>query len=450
MTDNSTFNFNAGSHSFYGMMKITVISGTPTVLGAILSPEFSDIFFAPIYTLPIMFECETSFTLRIKPIPNTNITFEEFKYYLPKDTPEGFNKLSTGVFHSPLIKGASTPIPVQKYVDRLASNDQPTSIFICGGKSTGKSTFSRFVSNRIINQQKKVAFLDLDPGQPEFSIPGCISLTILDDFCFKTPEHNTLNHVQKRVFFGCVSPSDNLDYFKACVSYLYSQVPDNMHLVINSFGWVQDLGFSIHKEIYQILKPKQTFVIHKPDETPAQICDRIFRYELQPRGGQYSISSKLHRELRIYTYFRRNQNYLSLQEPIQKPLSSIRIGFLASSVAPSECLTAINGSLVAFLNDERQFPRSRRLVQLIREVPVCECVGFGIVKAIDKENSMLYIATPEKVAEFNTIVMGPIHLPSQIFTDTIRSNASYLGIGLLEKVGASTEPLVLKKSTAFD
>lgn len=464
MGDSQDLNLNAGSHSFYGMMKITVLSGSPTVLGAILSPGFSDTFFAPIYNLPLMFECESAFSLRVTTIPSNFLTYPEFKYYLPKDIPEGFNKVLNGIFYSPIIKGISVPVPVQRFVDRVSSSYNPSTIMICGNKGAGKSTFTRYFINRLLNMEKKVACLDIDPGQPEFSIPGCLSLTYIDNFCFNNPEHNTIQVNQRRIYYGSITPSDNLDYFKACVSCLMQQFnaenteedadsnsKNDTFLVVNSFGWIQDLGFTIHQDlIKEIICPKQTIILHKPDEKPAPLADPMFRYEVQPKSGQISLTTKMFRDLRILGYFRRKQNYVSIQQPIEVNLRDIRIGFLTVYVPPSETLTAICGSIVALLNDERQFPRNKKLVSLLKSPPICSCNGFGFVRAVNKEKGILYIVTPEKDAIFNTILMGQVSVPSNFFTETLRCDPNYIGIGMLDKVGASTDPLMLKKETFLD
>jgi len=50
---------------------------------------------------------------------------------------------------------------------------------VCGGKGMGKSTFVRFLVNRSLPVFGEVVCLDLDPGQPEFTIPGCVSAVIV-------------------------------------------------------------------------------------------------------------------------------------------------------------------------------------------------------------------------------------------------------------------------------
>ena len=287
-----------------------------------------------------------------------------------------------------------------------------------------------------------------------------MSLTYIDNFCFNNPEHNTIQNKQIRIFYGSITPSDNLEYFKTCVSYLVDQFNTeiseeedsaNTFLVVNSFGWVQDLGFTIHQElINEIIHPNQVITLHRPEETPAPLADPMFRYEVQPKSGQISITPKMLRDLRILGYFRRKQNFVSIQQPIEANLREVRIGFLTVVVPPSETLTALCGSIVALLDDERQFPRSKRLVSLLKSPPICCCSGYGFIRAIDKDKGILYIVTPEKDAVFNTILMGQIAVPTNFFTETLRCDPNYIGIGILDKAGASTDPLMLKNATVFD
>lgn len=62
-------------------------------------------------------------------------------------------------------------------IDKIESK---TRLFVCGGKGTGKSTFLRYAVNKLLNSFKKVVYIDLDPGQPEFGVPGTISVTVVE------------------------------------------------------------------------------------------------------------------------------------------------------------------------------------------------------------------------------------------------------------------------------
>ena len=41
-----------------------------------------------------------------------------------------------------------------------------------GGKGVGKSTMLRYIANRLIQLHGQILWIDLDPGQAEFTLPG--------------------------------------------------------------------------------------------------------------------------------------------------------------------------------------------------------------------------------------------------------------------------------------
>lgn len=51
---------------------------------------------------------------------------------------------------------------------------------VCGGKGTGKSTLTRYLTHRLLSDESgRVLYLDLDMGQPETSPPGLVSLSLI-------------------------------------------------------------------------------------------------------------------------------------------------------------------------------------------------------------------------------------------------------------------------------
>lgn len=64
--------------------------------------------------------------------------------------------------------------------DFLASKALP-SVMVCGGKDTGKSTFASHLVNTLLNVHTKVAYMECDMGQPQFTPSGMVSLHILDE-----------------------------------------------------------------------------------------------------------------------------------------------------------------------------------------------------------------------------------------------------------------------------
>lgn len=73
----------------------------------------------------------------------------------------------------------------------MDSNNVPVMIYfsdntravVCGGKGVGKSTFLRVLTNCILSRQmtegRGVLILDFDPGQAEFTPPGCLAVVLV-------------------------------------------------------------------------------------------------------------------------------------------------------------------------------------------------------------------------------------------------------------------------------
>ncbi|KAG5536758.1 hypothetical protein RHGRI_024255 [Rhododendron griersonianum] len=74
----------------------------------------------------------------------------------------------------------------------------PPVALICGAKNSGKTTFSRHLLNILLQRYKRVAYLDTDVGQTEFTAPGCLSLTVVDKI---TPGANQLSQEHLKGLF---------------------------------------------------------------------------------------------------------------------------------------------------------------------------------------------------------------------------------------------------------
>ena len=63
-------------------------------------------------------------------------------------------------------------------MDAIASEVREGSsavIAVAGTKGIGKSGFARLMVNTLLNDHPRVAYLDTDLGQPEFTVPGELS-----------------------------------------------------------------------------------------------------------------------------------------------------------------------------------------------------------------------------------------------------------------------------------
>lgn len=74
----------------------------------------------------------------------------------------------------------------------------PERICNLGGKGVGKSTFGRWLINRILSSgsNEKVLYLDFDPGQTEFNPPGMLAVHVVSEPVFG-PNFSHLKHPEK-------------------------------------------------------------------------------------------------------------------------------------------------------------------------------------------------------------------------------------------------------------
>lgn len=133
------------------------------------------------------------------------------------------------------------------------------SVLVVGPKSSGKSTFARILTNSLLSTRahKSCFYLDLDPGQPEFSPPGLVSLVeVKIPVLGPTYTHPlSLDSQDSRMIrqhaIASTSFKDDPDHFMACALDLYNHAlklrkrHPGVPLIINSCGWVTGTGASV-------------------------------------------------------------------------------------------------------------------------------------------------------------------------------------------------------------
>ncbi|KAK1831270.1 hypothetical protein QBC39DRAFT_307446 [Podospora conica] len=161
-------------------------------------------------------------------------------------------------------------------------------LFLCGPKSSGKSTFGKLLANRLVTDQgenrKKpwstVAVLDLDPGQPEFGPPGVISLNKLSSpnlspsFC-----HPALAPTQGQLrvhAIAAITPAQDPEHFIEATLDLFAHYRTHLSqcpLIINTPGWIQGTGLDILSSLVKSIHP--TEVIYMSLDGPDESVDTL-------------------------------------------------------------------------------------------------------------------------------------------------------------------------------
>ncbi|KAI4329579.1 hypothetical protein MLD38_027952 [Melastoma candidum] len=320
----------------------------------------------------------------------------------------------------------------------------PPVALVCGPQNSGKSTFSRHLLNVLLRRYKRVAYLDPDVGQPEFTPPGLLSLTIVEkpisDMkrpCLKTPE--------RCLFFGDTSAKRNPDLYLECMFALsdYYQLKchsqnctvDEMPLIVNTPGWVKGIGYNVLVRMLKRLPITHVVKINISAENKnipsgkfwldGDGNDSIQLIEIEPprqdhlnRSILTAKDGSLIRDVRLLAYFRQcfpsNSDITKIKElaralaalpPYEVPIASIKIKHLHMQVPRREVFYSLNGSIVglgvsSMGTDDLPFS-----------------VGLGIVRGIDLMKGLLYVITPiplQILEEVDILLQGFIETPTSL------------------------------------
>ncbi|XP_009631975.1 polynucleotide 5'-hydroxyl-kinase NOL9 isoform X1 [Nicotiana tabacum] len=326
-----------------------------------------------------------------------------------------------------------------------STTSPPPVAFVCGPKNSGKTTFSRLLLNVLLQRYKKVAYLDTDVGQTEFTPPGLLSLTTIDKItsdlsipCLKTPE--------RCFFFGDISSKRDPKTYLAYIFALYDhyrrtyllnngESPGNagVPLVINTTGWVKGIGYDILVDILKYISPTHVvkicisaesknlpagaFWVDDGDAAVATLIEvNSARQDSFNRSVLVQKDARLLRDLRVMAYFRQCfpsdmqittikelSRALAAHPPYEIPVSSIKIKHLHCEVPKSEVFYSLNATIVGLAVDSEyseSFP---------------DCMGLGIVRAIDTLKHVLYVITPvpkSSMQKVDLLLQGFIQIPT--------------------------------------
>ncbi|KAG6837057.1 hypothetical protein H0H93_015628 [Arthromyces matolae] len=161
------------------------------------------------------------------------------------------------------------------------STQNDTSIhFIKGPKKSGKSTFARTLVNSLLTRYQKVAFLECDLGQSEFTPGGMVALNIVSTPLFGPPfTHPTLPNSAH--YIGGTTPRSSPSlYLNAVQSILDeyrldiqtpavsigddSRISDLIPLVVNTMGWNKGLGADLTLKLQEMVEPTDIYEIEAP------------------------------------------------------------------------------------------------------------------------------------------------------------------------------------------
>ncbi|CAR29409.1 hypothetical protein ZYGR_0AD00910 [Zygosaccharomyces rouxii] len=136
-------------------------------------------------------------------------------------------------------------------------------VIVLGGKNTGKSTLLRLLAQNFLyggSSQEEILYFDLDPGQPEFSPPDCISINQLSRFTKVLGKHMGQPFFSpiRQHYLGSNSPQDIPHLYLRCIDELVDYLDEQTYMgtsLMNLPGWIKGFGLNILNHVIRRYKP---------------------------------------------------------------------------------------------------------------------------------------------------------------------------------------------------
>ncbi|KAJ1325735.1 polynucleotide 5'-hydroxyl-kinase GRC3/NOL9 [Microdochium nivale] len=172
-----------------------------------------------------------------------------------------------------------------------ASSFGPITVMVTGPKSSGKSTFGKMLANRIITESNLesssarsttgLAILDFDPGQPEYGVPGQVSLVhILEPVLspsFTRPIPLQSIRTIRAHSLASISPASDPELYLEAAKDLYTYYRNTVgssSLIINTPGWIQGTGLDLLVSLVTDLRP--TEVVYMSQTGPSDTVEGLY------------------------------------------------------------------------------------------------------------------------------------------------------------------------------
>ncbi|XP_040444228.1 polynucleotide 5'-hydroxyl-kinase NOL9 [Falco naumanni] len=463
--------------------------------------------FSPECAVVLLEHLDTPVTRFLLSHPPLSRLFEPQKKEESSFTPEDAVLASVGIVKCSsergLLVSESMLVALEELIQACCAEDEGVPVvLVCGPKNTGKSTFNRYLINLLLNRLPSIEYMECDIGQTEFTPPGCVSLSNVTEPILGPP----FTHQQmpcKMVYYGQTSCEQDTERYLDVVKYVFSSYKKEVPLVINTMGWVKGEGLLLLIDIIRLLSPSHIVQMDVYDWkamaplTPEYVhlspglytkgkqqakCKQVGASEVEnwrssegegdasapeykllyvhpefPRAGiagEARVHSSILRDMSILGYLGQLQSpdigaVLPLHSlvPYQVPFSAVALRVIHSDVAPTNIMYAVNASWVGLCRIPDEIKCESEGPVLLTQTPVCDCLGFGIVRGVEMERKLYHILTPvppENLRQVNCLLLGNISIPNCILVGqqgvegeipyvTSDYNYSILGSGKLKK-----------------
>ncbi|KAL1936234.1 hypothetical protein VTP01DRAFT_368 [Rhizomucor pusillus] len=381
----------------------------------------------------------------------------------------------------------------QSLLSAALEREKPSIALVCGNKNSGKSTYARYIANQLLNTHTQVAFLETDLGQSEFTSPCMVALHVLDAPILGPPFTHQHLKALRSYHIGSTVPRDNPSYFLQCISELIkiwrtdfgekvsADAEELVPLVINTCGWIKNMGLDLLVSVVQEAKPTDIFVLYNEDKDNDILTDCmnetlnvadyspvVHNIPSVSIAGTFASSYTAfeHRVLATISYFHQKlNNYGTLgtlwwdfesrmiervpwQVDWRKGIDGVWI--LYEDVPLSQLLYTLNGSIVALIGKVEDGEEIKGPCNPVEDDASPEtvpptyfsalenpppspqnttCHGLALIRAVDPSQHSFLLLTPlppSTLEKVSGIVKGNFDLPVTMALD--RSTGSDFGV----------------------
>ncbi len=161
------------------------------------------------------------------------------------------------------LSGRTIPKEWDELLERIIK-EKATKIIVLGEMDTGKSFFTTYTANKLIQSDKKVGVIDCDIGQSDLGPPGTMALSVLPQqymFLSRAP-------ITDMEFIGAHSPG--LHIVNTIISFnniTQKALKNSDVIIVNTNGWVHGDGARTLKSAkLELLNPDIVVLMQRENE----------------------------------------------------------------------------------------------------------------------------------------------------------------------------------------
>jgi len=382
------------------------------------------------------------------------------------------NLLHPANSHSRLFKTGENWDLALTSVEIAEKNGVVPKVLVAGGKGVGKSTFLRWLTNKLL-VKSPVVFLDLDPGQAELTVPGYLSVGIICE-PFLGPNFCQVDgSTELSVYLGDINVSNCPGRFIKITKKLIDFVREdarfqNLPVVVNTMGWCRGVGLMLVIDTIRYIQPTTLVQLHSRfhrKNYPYSLDHNMVSTSRDCWDSTTCTSSHLSYSLleflavpeSVSAKDMRSKDYWGLPDPrttreavllsylgkagwpspvYRIPLASLTLGVLHADLDPSCMLAVFNLALVDLSAVKEKYvkkPSNASLYSVVgSNTPIMPSLGMGLVRNIDVAAGVLYLATSIHTSvldSVNCLLVGSTRLPESVVHSQRQKGSPYMATG---------------------